>query len=104
VKKNDAAFSQLSEAELADNAKKPSYWLKWQRDAGTKEVRGSLWDKAGRYGPFLGGNTQYPLTREEAARLNGVQEIAGDEQSLDNSSPIEVETASRRTRGGRGGR
>lgn len=59
----------LDDQEVEANDKRPLYWLKWQRGAGEKEVRGSLWDRAGRYGPFLDGNTQYPLTREEAQAL-----------------------------------
>lgn len=94
IGKYDPAFEGLSDAVAKENAKKPSYWLKWQREAGTREVRGSLWDKSGRYGPFLGGNTQYPLTREEAQALH-VE--AAPAQSL------EAETAGKkRARGGRG--
>jgi hypothetical protein len=67
---SDPAFIALDQAAADTNAKRPLYWLKWQRDAGEKEVRGSLWDRSGRYGPFLSGNTQYPLSREEAQALS----------------------------------
>lgn len=64
VLKSDRAYADLDTADQAFNAKRPLYWLKWQRSAGEQEVRGSLWDRSGRYGPFLDGNTQYPMTRE----------------------------------------
>lgn len=65
VLKSDRTYAALDTADQALNAKRPLYWLKWQRAAGDQEVRGSLWDRSGRYGPFLDGNTQYPLTRED---------------------------------------
>lgn len=63
VRKASQAFAALTDEEKDFNARRPLYWLKWQREAGAKEVRGSLWDKSGRYGAFLDGTTQYPLER-----------------------------------------
>lgn len=65
VRRASQAFAALTDEEKDFNARRPLYWLKWQRDAGAKEVRGSLWDKSGRYGAFLDGTTQYPLEREQ---------------------------------------
>ncbi|ODA66038.1 hypothetical protein A7A08_03052 [Methyloligella halotolerans] len=62
---------ELDAPQAEANDRRPLYWLKWQRGSGEKEVRGSLWDRAGRYGPFLDGTTQYPLSREEAQALTG---------------------------------
>ena len=76
ILKSDPAFPALDEAAREINANRPLYWLKWQREAGAKEVRGSLWDRSGRYGPFLSGNTQYPLTREEAQALSKPDQAA----------------------------
>lgn len=76
VLKSDPAFATLDDATAEANAKRPLYWLKWQREPGAKEVRGSLWDRAGRYGPFLDGTTQYPLTREEALGLTDPAPVA----------------------------
>lgn len=95
LKTSDTAYAGLSDAEREENEKRPSFWLKWQRAAGEKEVRGSLWDKAGRYGPFLAGNTQYPLSRDEAMALR-VQ----DEREV---QPEPEEQVAQRKRG-RGGR
>ncbi|MFD0986151.1 hypothetical protein [Methyloligella solikamskensis] len=67
VLKSEAAELNAEQAEAND--RRPLYWLKWQRGSGEKEVRGSLWDRSGRYGPFLDGATQYPLSREEAQAL-----------------------------------
>lgn len=68
VLKSDPAFTGLDEAAAELNGKRPLYWLKWQRGAGQPEVRGSLWDRSGRYGPFLDGNTQYPLDKAPQAQ------------------------------------
>ncbi len=75
VLKADAGDLAAKEAEAND--RRPLYWLKWQRGPGEKEVRGSLWDRSGRYGPFLDGTTQYPLSREEAQALAAPQTNAG---------------------------
>lgn len=71
VLKSDPAFTGLDESAAELNAKRPLYWLKWQRAAGQPEVRGSLWDRSGRYGPFLDGNTQYPIEKAPVAASAG---------------------------------
>lgn len=98
VLKSDPRYAALPADERAANDARPLYWLKWQRDAGSPEVRGSLWDKAGRYGPFLDGNTQYPLSREQADALKAgyshVRDV-GDDQAVD-MAPDEADVQTRR--------
>ena len=92
ILKTDERFATLSTKESAENDARPLYWAKWQRDAGTPEVRASLWDKAGRYGAFLDGRTQYPLTREQVAALDRNDEPAFAPE------PVVERAAGRRTR------
>lgn len=90
VLKTSADFAGLSQDEKDLNARRPLYWLKWQREAGAQEIRGSLWDKSGRYGPFLDGNTLYPLDRQQLAQ----------QQHPEMTTPV-VEQDPARKRGGR---
>lgn len=92
VLKSDERFASLSTQEAVTNEARPLYWAKWQREAGAPEIRGSLWDKAGRYGAFLDGRTQYPLTKEQVAAL---QHGADPEMAAE---PVAERAATRRTR------
>ena len=98
ILKSDPRFAGLTDADREKNNRAPLYWFKWQRDAGTPELRGSLWDKAGRYGPFLDGNTQYPLTREQLEERQGQPQR---ELTLDAPSK-EIQAPAKRRSGGRG--
>lgn len=96
ITKDDPTYATLSDEERASNEKRPLYWAKWQRGPTDREVRASYWDKVGRYGPYLEGSTQYPMSRAEAQRLD----MASPER--DEPAPAEPTPPQRAPRNRRG--
>jgi hypothetical protein len=66
----NAAYAKLTVAEQAHEDSKPAYWASWSRTDAEPQFRASAWERgASRYGPWASGNTQHPLTKEQAAAL-----------------------------------
>lgn len=64
------AYAKLSETEQAHEDSKPAYWATWTRTENDPQLRAAAWERnPSRYGPWASGNTQHPLTKEEAAAL-----------------------------------
>jgi hypothetical protein len=64
------AYAKLSDAEQKHEDSKPAYWASWTRAEGQAQLRASAWEREpSRYGPWASGNTQHPLTKEQAAAL-----------------------------------
>lgn len=65
------AYAKLSPEQQALEDMKPSFWGTWTRDPEKDPVlRHSAWDREpSRYGPWASGNTQHPLTKEQADAL-----------------------------------
>jgi len=64
----NAAYAALSPAEQAHEDSKPAFWGSWTRTAGEPQLRMAAWDREPtRYGPWASGNTQYPISKEQAA-------------------------------------
>lgn len=67
-------YTRLSKQEQELEDSKPSYWASWTRTLDQPQIRASAWEREPtRYGPWASGNTQYPLTKEEAAALKAGQ-------------------------------
>ncbi|MEQ1715797.1 MAG: hypothetical protein ABL907_07415 [Hyphomicrobium sp.] len=64
------AYAKLTPAEQAHEDSKSAYWASWTRTEAEPQLRASAWEQdASRYGPWASGNTQHPLTKEQAAAL-----------------------------------
>jgi hypothetical protein len=64
------AYAKLSAAEQKHEDGKPAYWASWTRTEAEPQLRAAAWERdASRYGPWASGNTQHPLTKEQAAAL-----------------------------------
>jgi hypothetical protein len=65
------AYATLSESDRAKEDSKPAYWATWTRGENDPQLRASAWERdPSRYGPWASGNTQHPLTKDQAAALN----------------------------------
>lgn len=63
-------YAALSEAGQEHEDSKPAYWATWTRTAQLPQLRASAWERdPTRYGPWASGNTQHPLTKEQAAAM-----------------------------------
>ena len=79
------AYAKLSDAEKTLHDRKPSYWASWTRTENEPQLRASAWERdASRYGPWASGNTQHPLTKEQAAAM---QAGRGDATALNAPEP-----------------
>lgn len=97
--KPNPAFAKLSEAEQKHENSKPSFWATWTRTDAEPQIRASAWEReATRYGPWASGNTQYPLSKEDAAALK-----AGRPATAELNAP-EPAQAPRRTKATAGAR
>lgn len=68
------AYAKLSpeQQEHADNL--PAYWGSWTRTATDPQLRLAAWEREPtRYGPWASGNTQHPISKEQAAALKADQ-------------------------------
>lgn len=77
----NAAYAKLSAEEQAHEDSKPAYWATWTRTANEPQLRVSAWEREpNRYGPWASGNTQHPMTKEqaEAMRLETQRMEVGD--------------------------
>ena len=74
------AYARLSPEEQAAEDKKPSFWGSWTRDPDKDPVlKHAAWDREpNRYGPWASGNTQHPLSKEEAAALKAGTPVQAD--------------------------
>lgn len=64
------AYAALTEEQQAHEDSKPAYWASWTRTEAEPQLRASAWERdASRYGPWASGNTQHPLTKEQAAAM-----------------------------------
>ena len=69
------AYAALNpEQQKAEDAK-PAFWGSWTRDPDNDPVlKHAAWERdPSRYGPWASGNTQHPLTKDEADRLKAGQ-------------------------------
>lgn len=72
------AYAALSKEQQAKEDSKPAYWASWTRTANQPQLRASAWEREpSRYGPWASGNTQHPLTKEDAAALKAGRPDAG---------------------------
>lgn len=68
------AYSKLSPEQQEHEDSKPAYWGSWTRTANDPQLRISAWERdPTRYGPWASGNTQHPISKEEAAALKAGQ-------------------------------
>lgn len=68
--KPNPAYAALSKDEQQKEDSKPSYWATWSRAKDQPQIRAAAWEREPtRYGPWASGNTQYPLTKEQADAL-----------------------------------
>ena len=68
---SNPAYAKLSEADRAKEDSKPAYWATWTRGETDPQLRASAWERdPSRYGPWASGNTQHPLTKEQAAAMH----------------------------------
>lgn len=75
------AYAALSAEEQAHADSLPAYWATWTRTANDPQLRASAWEREpNRYGPWASGQTQHPMTKEQAAamRLETERMHAGD--------------------------
>lgn len=65
------AYAKLSAEEKKAEDAKPAFWGSFTRNPDTDPVlKHAAWERdPSRYGPWASGNTQHPLTKEEAAAL-----------------------------------
>ena len=64
------AYATLSAQDQTKEDSKPAYWATWTRAETDPQLRASAWERdPSRYGPWASGNTQHPLTKEQAAAL-----------------------------------
>jgi hypothetical protein len=65
------AYAKLSAEQQAHEDSKPAYWATWTRTPELPQLRAAAWEReTGRYGPWASGNTQHPLTKEQAAAMD----------------------------------
>jgi hypothetical protein len=63
-------YARLSAAEQEHEDAKPAFWGTWTRTEHEPVLRSAAWERdPTRYGPWASGNTQHPLTKEQAAAL-----------------------------------
>lgn len=68
------AYAALTPEEQKHEDDKPAFWGTWTQGEHDKQLRIAMWERdPSRYGPWASGNTQYPLTKEEAAALRAGQ-------------------------------
>jgi hypothetical protein len=60
LKDGDPGYAGLDDDAKAVNAKRPDVWGYWNPGHGEPQLNIAAWNIEGRYGPFLGGNTQVP--------------------------------------------
>lgn len=64
------AYAALTDDARAKEDSKPAYWATWTRGENEPQLRASAWERdPSRYGPWASGNTQHPLSKEQAAAL-----------------------------------
>ena len=64
------AYAKLTPVEQTREDSKPAFWATWTRTANDPQLRASAWEREPtRYGPWASGNTQHPLTKEQADAL-----------------------------------
>lgn len=88
------AYAKLSKAEQEHEDSKPAFWASWTRTEGQAQIRASAWEREpSRYGPWASGNTQYPLSKEEAAALKAGKP---DRDLLTGAEPKQAPKAARK--------
>ena len=85
------AYAALSAAQQASEDKKPAYWGSWTRAVDDPQLRLNAWEREpNRYGPWASGNTQYPMTKEQAEALKaGRPDAATLEVAEPQAGPVE---------------
>jgi hypothetical protein len=64
------AYARLGKKQQAQEDAKPAYWGTWTRTPELPPLRAAAWERdASRYGPWASGNTQHPMTKEQAAAM-----------------------------------
>jgi hypothetical protein len=87
------AYATLTSEQQEHEDSKPAYWATWTRTDAEPQLRASAWEREpNRYGPWASGNTQHPLSKEDAALLK-----AGHADAAVLNAP-EPKAASRRAR------
>lgn len=86
-------YAALTPEQQKHEDSKPAFWATWTRTPNEPQLRASAWEREpSRYGPWASGNTQHPLTREQADALSR------GEAPADLNQPEPEPTASRRRR------
>ena len=88
--------------ESAKEDDKPAFWGSWTRNPDTDPIlKHAAWERVpNRYGPWASGNTQHPLTKEEAAQLKaGIAPQADLAQPEPAPAPRQRRAAPRATAG-----
>ncbi len=63
-------YAALTKEQQAHEDSKPAYWATWTRTPEEPQLRAAAWERdASRYGPWASGNTQHPMTKEQAAAM-----------------------------------
>jgi hypothetical protein len=71
------AYTKLSAEQQTQEDNKPAYWATWTRAPELPQLRAAAWEReTARYGPWASGNTQHPMTKEQAAALGRTPEQA----------------------------
>lgn len=77
------AYAKLSAEQQALEVAKPTYWASWTRSANDPVLIAHAWERdPSRYGPWASGNTQHPLTKEQAAELGLANEAEASAATL----------------------
>lgn len=67
---SNPAYAALTNEQQALEDKKPAYWGSWTRTANDPQLKLNAWEREpNRYGPWASGNTEHPLTKEQADAL-----------------------------------
>jgi hypothetical protein len=85
------SYTRLSQEQQAHEDAKPAYWGTWTRTPELPQLRAAAWERdASRYGPWASGNTQHPMTKEQATAM---QAGKPDATALNAPEPVKVPRA-----------
>jgi hypothetical protein len=59
------AYQVLTAEQQAKEDSKPPFWATWTRTDAHPKLRAAGWDRTSRYGKFVSGSVQHPLTKEQ---------------------------------------
>lgn len=98
--KPNPEYARLSPEQQAHEDSKPAYWGTWTRTLDEPQLRAAAWERdPSRYGPWASGNTQHPMTKEQAAAMQ-----AGRPDAAVLNAPEPVQQPRARAKATAGGR